>query len=360
MSKKEYTLIGVMSGTSLDGLDLAKVTFSNNNGKWTFELNDSRSVSFEKPLLQKLQNAMNLSGYELISLDRLLGKFIGEEILHFDLRDTQAIASHGHTIFHEPHKGITHQIGSLNEIYAKTKLPVIGDFRTLDVALKGEGAPLVPVGDIHLFPQYDATLNFGGIANITYLGKKIEAFDVCPLNQVLNYLCNKHFNCEYDKSGHLGKNGKVNGDLLEYFNQYDFYDKKGPKSLGKEDVDSYFISEINHSSLSPTDILATYYEHISQKIVEVLITKNVNKVICSGGGVYNDFLIESIIEKLKNTNVKLIIPDPEIIEFKEAIIFAFLGLFRGLEINNIYKEVTGAKENNLGGALIGKNPFIEK
>jgi anhydro-N-acetylmuramic acid kinase len=300
---------------------------------------------------------MTLSGLDLVKLDRILGQFIGNEILQFDLQNVDAIASHGHTVFHEPHIGITHQIGSLNEIHAITSLPVIGDFRTLDVALGGQGAPLVPVGDAALFSGYDATLNFGGIANITVLGDDLKAFDLCPLNQVSNFICKKYFDCEYDKRGELGELGVIDEELLAYFNAFPFYKKAAPKSLGKENVDAYFIHEVGKSELAPTAILRTYYEHVANVISEELIKNSSQKTLCTGGGVFNEFLLELITEKIEVQNLKLIIPSKEVIEFKEAIIFAFLGLLRGLEENNISKKVTGAKSDNMGGLLLGKNPF---
>ena len=355
MSKEHY--IGIMSGTSLDGLDLAKVKFTKENESWKFILLEGKTTPFPTFLYQPLQNCMNLSALDLIKLDKQLGKFIGDQALSFNLESVDAIASHGHTIFHEPHNGITHQIGSINEIHATTLIPVIGDFRSLDVALGGQGAPLVPVGDSTLFSQYNATLNFGGISNITLLNKKLSAHDVCPLNQVSNYICQKHFDCEYDKNGGLGKKGEVNQELLSYFENFSYYGIEGPKSLGKEDIDSYFITKIDQSNLPPASILRTYYEHTSNIIAEELIKNSVKKTLCTGGGVFNSYLIKLISNKIKNQSLDLVLPSKDTIEFKEAIIFAFLGLLRGLGENNIYKEVTGAKRDSSSGLMLGKNPF---
>lgn len=357
MTKTEYILIGVMSGTSLDGLDLAEVKFSWRNNRWEFDLLEGRTVPFPNVIYDSLRNCMNLSGLELVVLDKDLGQFIGDEVAKFDLGKVDAVASHGHTIFHEPKKGFTHQIGSINEIHAITSLPVIGDFRSLDVSLKGEGAPLVPMGDKVLFSNYDATLNFGGISNITILGDQIRAFDLSPLNQVSNFICQKYFDCEYDKGGEIGKTGQVNTVLLNYFEEFTYYKIKGSKSLGREDVDQYFISEIEKSNLKPHDILRTYYEHIAIRISAELIENALKRTLCAGGGVFNEFLIQLISERIKSREYELIIPSKDIIDFKEAIIFAFLGLLRGLKQNNILKNVTGAMRDNMGGMLIGKNPF---
>ncbi len=356
MTKSEYIIIGVMSGTSLDGLDLAKVKFSWLNNKWNFELLEGRTSAFPKDLYNSLQNSMNLTGLELATLDIDLGQFIGTEVSKFNLNGIDAIASHGHTIFHEPKKGLTVQIGSISYIHAITSLPVIGDFRSLDVALGGQGAPLVPLGDEALFSEYDATLNFGGIANITILGKALKAFDICPLNQVSNFLCQQHFNCEYDESGSLGKKGSVDLELLRYFDDFPYYNVNGPKSLGKEDVDAHFISSVKDSQLKPSDILRTYYEHVAGQITIQLSHHKTKTVLCSGGGVYNQYLIDLISQKTGSAT-KLILPEKEIIEFKEALIFAFLGLLRGLEQTNVSRMVTGSSDDTIGGVLIGKNPF---
>jgi anhydro-N-acetylmuramic acid kinase len=223
--------------------------------------------------------------------------------------------------------------------------------------LGGQGAPLIPIGDVALFSQYNATLNFGGIVNITILGEELKAFDLCPLNQVSNFLCQKYFDCDYDKSGRIGEKGLINEGLLNYFNTFSFYKIDGPKSLGKEDVNAYFISEIEKSKIAPVDILRTYYEHVANQISEELIKNKSQKTLCTGGGVFNHFLIKLISNKIKPHNLELNLPSKEVIEFKEAIIFAFLGLLRGLEQNNISKKVTGASCDSVSGVLIGKNPF---
>lgn len=360
MNRSEFTIIGVMSGTSLDGLDLAKVRFSFDKGQWDFKFLEGTTVSFSDKLYHQLSICMNLSGLELTKLDIQLGQFIGNSIKNFGVRGVDAVASHGHTVFHNPSIGLTHQIGSLNEIHAISTLPIVGDFRTLDVALGGQGAPLVPVGDAALFSEYDATLNFGGIANITILKESLRAFDICPLNQVSNFLSKKHFGYDFDKSGTFGKQGTVHNDLLNYFNSYSFYTIEGPKSLGKEDVDAYFISTLSSFEVTSEDVLRTYYEHVAIQIARYINDHELKTILCTGGGVYNSFLLSLITEKIKINGSRLILPEENVIEYKEAIIFAFLGLLRLLERNNISKKVTGASTDVMGGVLVGENPFIEK
>lgn len=371
-----------MSGTSLDGLDLAAVRFHFKE-KWEFELIASQFKPYSKTWKNRLQILQQATALEYAQMDVDLGIYFGKETQDFIQKNNlkpDFIASHGHTIFHQPEKKLTTQIGSLPHIAAETNLKTIGDFRTLDVALGGQGAPLVPIGDELLFGQYDFCLNLGGIANISaqYEGKRI-AFDVCACNMVLNYLSQK-LGKPFDKNGDLAKSGKFNQSLFKELNQENYFKKSFPKSTGKEWVTEKIIPILNQSKISIEDKLHTFVKHISFQLTVFLNGKKKakgfgvkgkesqkpnlensqtlnpkpqtpnppNLLLITGGGALNQFLIESLKEDL---NLEVVIPSKKIIEFKEAIVFAFLGLLRLLEQKNCLKSVTGAKIDNIGGAV---------
>lgn len=347
MTKK---VIGVMSGTSLDGMDIAFCTFTFKNKKWAYSIKAAQTVKYNRLWKESLSGIENKSAIELARLNVAFGKYIGREVKKFIVKlgeSPDLIASHGHTIFHQPKAGITLQIGSGAEIAAVTETDTICDFRTLDVALGGQGAPLVPIGDELLFKNYDACLNIGGFANISYhkYGKRI-AFDICPANIVLNKLAGQ-LNKDYDKGGLIAKKGHLDENLFEELNQLNYYKTKAPKSLGKE----WVLANINpliSKKLSTKDLLNTCTEHIAYQIAKDIngITEN-GKVLITGGGAFNSYLISCIA---KRTKTKLVIPSEETVNFKEALIFAFLGLLRQTGQTNTLKSVTGARQNSSGGA----------
>jgi anhydro-N-acetylmuramic acid kinase len=348
-----YNVIGTMSGTSLDGLDIAHCTFEIVNNKWTFYINSSETNNFPKQLHNKLATSKSLNGLDLMKLHNELGNFIGVSIADFiksnniDRNKIDCIASHGHTIFHQTEINLTTQIGNGANISALTKLPVICDFRTTDVALNGQGAPLVPIGDKLLFSEYDYCINLGGIANISYEENDTRiAFDICPVNIVLNKL-SLELGKPYDKNGDLAKSGKVNSSLLEELNKLDYYKKTPPKSIGIEYIEAEVFPIIDSYKISSEDKLRTFVEHTSIQISNTL--KSINKkVLLTGGGTFNSFLAERI---QSNTNNNVIITSNQIIDFKEALIFAFLGVLRLRKESNCLQSVTGATQNNIGGCI---------
>ena len=342
-----------MSGTSLDGLDIAYCTFKLIENKWSFKINSSLTTNFTKQLLKELTESKSLNGLDLMKLHNELGNFIGVSIADFiksnniDRNKIDCIASHGHTVFHQPEINLTTQIGNGATISALTKLPVICDFRTTDVALNGQGAPLVPIGDKLLFSEYDYCINLGGIANLSYEeNETIIAFDICPVNIVLNKL-SVELGKPYDKNGDLAKSGKVNYALLEELNKLEYYKKTTPKSLGIEYIEAKVFPIIDSYKISSEDKLRTFVEHTSIQISNTI--KSINKkVLLTGGGTFNSFLAERI---QSNTNNNVIITSNQIIDFKEALIFAFLGVLRLRKESNCLQSVTGATQNNIGGCI---------
>ena len=269
---QSYKTIGVMSGTSLDGLDVALCDFTFQNG-WSFSIAKSNTIKYSKEWKNKLSTAANLSGQDLILLHKEYGRFIGKSVIDF-LKTTEAridfIASHGHTVFHQPQKKLTLQIGDGNEIAVTTKVKTISDFRSLDVALEGQGAPLVPIGDKLLFSDYDFCINIGGFANISFTQNDERlAYDICPANIILNFLANK-LDHSYDKNGSLGRSGEIDYMLLNKLNALNYYKQKYPKSLGKEWLDSNILPILKKSDISLTNKIRTVYEHIAFQISAAL------------------------------------------------------------------------------------------
>lgn len=338
-----------MSGSSLDGLDLAICSFSKKKGKWVFNLVKETTISYTAEWRTKLEQAPESPGLSLVYLDVEFGKYLGKQAAMFlskTRKKVELISSHGHTIFHQPDKGITYQIGSGSEIAAITGITTINNFRSPDLALGGQGAPLVPVGDELLFGNYDYCLNLGGFANISYSDSDQRiAFDICPVNTVLNTLA-QLIGQPFDRDGQTGRTGQPDKNLLEKLNSLPYYYNPAPKSLGKEWLIRDFFPIIDKYTIPVCDKIRTVYEHIATRIAE--IPEDGKSVLLTGGGTHNKFLIE-LIKKYSAGNY--IIPDVKIIDYKEAIIFAFLGLLRLRGDINCLASVTGASRDSSSGAV---------
>lgn len=342
-------VLGIMSGTSLDGLDLALVRFDFTSDNYKYSIIKALTVPYANDLRKKLKNSQFSTAYELVALHNYFGEFIANQLIeNFKGFKIDLIASHGHTIFHYPDKRINFQIGDGARISAITGIPTVCDFRSTDIALGGQGAPLVPVGEKYLFPNFNAFLNIGGFSNISILSnKQIIAFDISPANYALNFFAKK-LGKPYDKNGQIGKSGNINIQLLEQLNNLPYYRKKASKSLSDHWFYENFLPFCKKFDIPDVDKLRTIYEHIAFQIAQIFNQYNIKKIMVSGGGAYNSFLLELIKNK---SNTEIFIPDKDTIDFKEALIFAFLGLLRYLKKENIFAEVTGSKQNNIGGAL---------
>jgi anhydro-N-acetylmuramic acid kinase len=350
MKQNEYYIIGQMSGTSLDGVDLVHVRIGFKE-KYYFELLNFETISYSSQWKQKLINGFNKTGSSLKKLDSDYGNLLAGFILEFIKRNkidkVDFIASHGHTIFHKPEKGFTLQIGNGPEIFNLTNVKTICDFRVQDVKLGGQGAPLVPIGDKLLFSEYDNCLNLGGFANIsTEINNERIAYDICPANIVLNYYVGK-LGLEFDDKGKLASQGNVHKELLAALNQLEFYELQPPKSLGFEFIESTILPMINKYQLQISDILRTYVEHTAIQISKVLNRKK-GKCLVTGGGAFNDFLMDRMRVL---TTLELIIPSKKIINYKEALVFAFLGYLKNLNEINCLKSVTGASKDHSSGVI---------
>ena len=347
---KTYFAIGLMSGTSLDGLDICYAKFQNITN-WEFEILKTETIPYSPEWKNRLQNAILLSAEDLLALDKEYGFYLGEKTQEFisknNITDLDFIASHGHTVFHQPQRKFTLQIGDGRAIKLTTKKPVIYDFRSQDVLMGGNGAPLVPIGDELLFSQYDACLNLGGFSNIS-LQKNHQriAFDISPVNVVLNYFAGK-LGKNYDENGDFARNGAINFKILEELNALTFYQKPAPKSLGVEFVNSEIFPLLKDEI--PENIIATFTEHIAEQIAKVFNDNQLKTVLVTGGGTFNTYLLEKIREK---SQTELIVPDENIINFKEALIFAFMGVLRLRNEINVLCPATGSSENHCSGILV--------
>ena len=351
MFKENYNVIGVMSGTSLDGVDLAYIKF-NHSENWTFEIFQCETISYSEEWLTKLKNAIhfNLSELEELNLSytKLLASIISDFISKYNFTEIDAVCSHGHTILHQPQNGITLQIGNLPMIRDLVNQTIVCDFRVQDVQLGGQGAPLVPIGDELLFSQYDYCLNLGGFSNVSFHinGNRI-AFDISPVNTVLNFYANE-LGFPYDDCGRLAKSGTINHELLQKLNDLDFYKAPYPKSLGMEFVNKEIFPLIESFTIEFEDKLCTFVEHTAMQIA-MICSKQHSKLFITGGGTYNAFLITRLQYYLPKTG--LIIPDDKTIQYKEALIFGFLGILRLRNEINVLSSVTGATNNHSSGVI---------
>lgn len=352
MINATYRVIGLMSGTSLDGLDICLVKFWEASGEWKYEIEEAKTIIYPQEWVKKLLHAEKTSGEELQRFHSEYGRYLGECVFtflkNFNLQPPDFVASHGHTIFHQPEKGYTFQAGEGAALRLACGIPVVCDFRTLDVSLGGQGAPLVPIGDALLFKKYEYCLNLGGFANISFdsQGKRI-AYDICAVNYVMNRLSARLYK-PFDENGNFAAAGKVIPEIFEKLNALPYFQKSPPKSIGREWVEEV-IFPLLPASEKPEDLLRTFTEHVAEQISRAVNHNNhAGKMLVTGGGAHNAFLISLLKEKCK---AEIILPERETIDFKEALIFAFLGLLRWQNKINTLASVTGARQDSSGGTI---------
>nr|WP_315201492.1 anhydro-N-acetylmuramic acid kinase [uncultured Flavobacterium sp.] len=358
MKKDYYNVIGVMSGTSLDGVDLAHIQFEIKNDKWSFEILECETISYNYDWISILKTAVDYTENQLVELNKnytlLLASIITDFINKHALENLDAVCSHGHTILHQPQNGFTLQIGNLPEIAKLIQQNVVCDFRVQDVQLGGQGAPLVPIGDRILFAEYDYCMNLGGFSNVSFEKNNNRiAFDISAVNTVLNFYANQ-LGFDYDDKGQISRTGNCNNDLLNELNSLAFYKTPPPKSLGFEFVKQIVLPMIENYSITIEDKLHTYTEHIAIQIALALESFETQKnqkrsMLITGGGAYNNFLIERIQFHLPE--MKIIIPSPKILEFKEALIFGLLGVLKMRGEVNALQSVTGALHDHSSGVI---------
>ena len=345
-----FKSIGLMSGTSADGLDICCATFTRDAEGWHFTIDGARGYPYPEALRRKLsEEVQHMSARDFVAFHSEYGRYLGQKVNEF-MAETgirpDIIASHGSTVFHEPGKRIMFQIGDGAAIAAETGIPTVSDFRRLDIMLGGQGAPLVPIGDNLLFGGYDYCLNIGGFSNISYQsGDSRIAFDISPVNYVINHYC-RHVGLEMDRDGCIAARGQVDEALLERLDALEYYHRPLPKSLGREWVEAQVFPLLDASGALLEDLLRTYYEHCARQLARV--TQAGKSLLVTGGGAYNKFLIARM-EAL--SGCRIVIPEPAIIDFKEALIFAFLGVLYMVGEPSCLSSVTGASQSNIGGML---------
>jgi anhydro-N-acetylmuramic acid kinase len=354
MIDESYNVVGVMSGTSLDGCDLAYINLSVNDGKWRYKIFEAETIPYTKEWLHKLRTAIDYSQRELEALNVeytiLLSEIIRDFIARHRLINMDAICSHGHTIVHRPQDGITLQIGNLPAIATLTGQRVVCDFRVADVVLGGQGAPLVPIGDRLLFSQYNFCLNLGGFSNISFEenGNRI-AYDICPVNTVLNFYANQ-LGYEYDDGGKIAAAAAINDDLLKDLNSLDYYTAPYPKSLGLEFVKQTVLPLVDKYKDTAPNNLATFTEHIAVQISNALLNKSsTGSLLITGGGAYNNLLVNRMRELMPELDI--VVPDDKTVQYKEALIFALLGVLKLREEINVLASVTGAPYDHTSGII---------
>ena len=339
-----------MSGTSVDGLDVCCATFSRQEGKWHYQIDCARGYAYPQELSEALRSKVqHMSAKDFVAFHSEYGRFLGQRVNEFIKEfgvKPDFIASHGSTVLHEPANRIMFQIGDGAAIAAETGLPVVSDFRRLDIMLGGQGAPLVPIGDDLLFGEYDYCLNIGGFSNISFRdGDRRIAFDISPVNYVINRYCRTR-GLEMDRDGLIAAKGTVCTPLLEQLDALDYYAKPWPKSLGREWVEKNVFPLLDSAKLPLEDLLRTYYEHCAGQLSRV--TSPGKRILVTGGGAWNKFLIERMSTR---SGCTLLVPEPALVEFKEALIFAFLGVLYMADEPSCLSSVTGASRDNIGGML---------
>jgi anhydro-N-acetylmuramic acid kinase len=366
-----YKAIGLMSGSSLDGLDIAFVELQETSGSWSFEILKTACYAYTETWIERLKNATSLNALDYQLLHSDYGHYIGKEINRFIEENSiqfqvSLIASHGHTTFHVPAQRMTAQLGDGAAIAAETALPVVTDLRALDVAFGGQGAPIVPIGEKLLLKEYSMFLNLGGIANISFNRQEgYIAFDVCPANRVLNMIAAKQGKM-YDAGGEMSALGNVHSELLQKLNDLAYYKQPYPKSLANNFGTDEVYPLVHSFGLTPNDELRTVIEHIVQQI-KFSIEKSEwlnhqpadadNKLLVTGGGAFNTFLVNRLKDELSALKIEVVVPDEKLVNYKEALIMALIGVLRWRQEANILSSVTGAVRNSIGGALwIGQEP----
>src|SRR5450432_1803576 len=354
----QYRVIGLMSGSSLDGLDIVYVHFEEVAGAWTFEIMETDCIAYSSEWIKKLSTLSVCSAKEYLLLHSAYGHYLGSCVNHF-LEEkkltyqVQLIASHGHSAFHLPSLGMTAQLGDGAAIAATTGIRTISDFRSMDLAFGGQGAPVVPIGEKLLFPDFPLFLNIGGIANISAIGDHFVGFDVCPANRILNILSG---NSEkgFDENGLIASSGSINNELLNKLNAFAYYSLPYPKSLSNEFGLQEILPVIAYENLSQKDALRTYVQHIVlqiswslKQIINSFSDKSNLRLLITGGGAHNGFLVDQLKEELSRYPIQCILPSDHLVDYKEAMVIALMGILRWREEINVFKSVTGASKDSI-------------
>ena len=357
-----YRAIGVMSGTALGGLDIVFAELQEAAGSWKYTIGAADRYPYSSDWKEKIRKATSLSSVDYLSLHTAYGHYIGKEVRRFIAEhaldyQVQLVVSHGHASFHLPEQRLTAQLGAGSAIAAETGINVVSDLRAMDMALGGNGAPIVPMGEKLLFGEYQCFLNIGSIVNIAcHTPEEVISFDICPANKVLNMLAAQAGET-YDPGGKMAATGEVKQPLLQILNELEYYSMPYPKYLSIDfATDVIFPLLKGHNT---NDAMRTYVEHVAVQTVNALVqlypeaaTGTLRpKLLVTGGGANNTFLVNRILGLAEAMQIEVIIPDQNIINFKEALVMALIGILRWREENNVLAAITGAERDSIGGAV---------
>ena len=363
---KSIKAVGVMSGSSLDGLDIAYCDFMIDTklpglvSQWN--MLDTVSISYTKDYSNRLHKLKSKSALDLAMFHSEFGAYLGDtlkDLIHKHEWEPSFVSSHGHTIFHYPGQHMTFQLGAGQQIADHCQRPCITDLRQSDINFGGQGAPLATLADRFLFPGCTYYLNLGGIMNLSMLkDNKSIGYDLAPANQVLNHLA-RRAGFEMDKDGLLGAKGKVISNLLDKLKNHPFLRQPHPKSLDNAEVEQHWIQLFKDKADSTVDILRTYYEFIAYCIgSEIVQLRNqigkdhlFEKILITGGGAHNVFLMKLIENQLEDLGIQLKPCERAVIDFKEALLIAYCGLFRWLEVPLPISQSTGARKDSIAGSI---------
>lgn len=364
MKKSTYQIIGLMSGSSLDGIDLAHCSFESHGKNLHWKLNAASTLPFSKEWTNKLLELTQSNSKTLLAAHAAFGRYLGEQVNHF-LQEQQLncdiVASHGHTIFHYPEEQFTFQLGDGAAIAATTGIPTIDRFRAMDMAFGGQGAPVAPIVDRYLFEGYDYYLNIGGIANISapIRDHRMVAFDIGGANQILDALAQIDGH-SYDDKGKIAASGTPIPMLYDQINALPYFSESYPKSLGNDWVLDQQTSVYLQHTGKTADKLSTACKQLAYQTAKAILQiqnqekqqKSAYKMLVTGGGAWNTFLIQQIRDACQKVcNLAIHIPSDEIIGFKEAILMALMGYLRMTKQNNCLATATGATQDSVSGSL---------
>lgn len=350
MITREEIFVGLMSGSSLDGIDLALVSFvlDANNDLVNWHIIDTALVPFDNKWNKRLTTYQGLSvdDYFLLESDfsLLLGEHIKKVVAHHDIK---AVGVHGHTLAHIPEKNISIQLGNGGLIASIAEVDVVTDFRIQDIGAGGQGAPIVPAVERALFPDYKYFLNLGGIVNVSNHSdhQHVTAFDIGPCNQLLNHLSSR-LNLPYDNDGAIARTGTFHPDVMEAVLRLPYFNKTGAKSLSNQWIQDSVLPMFD--KLRPADALRTAVELIATTIAQAL--NGPGRVLITGGGAHNTYLIERLRKNIGDKPIVLHLPEKQLIDFKEALLMAYMAYSRVYHKKNVFKSVTGADDDYVTGA----------
>jgi anhydro-N-acetylmuramic acid kinase len=346
-------ILGAMSGSSLDGLDLAICSFTDQS---IFTIHNSTTIELPLDLRTKLKNFSTLNAFQIADLDAYFALFSAHSIRDFTnnwIGGISLVVSHGHTLYHNPANAVSWQIGNGGIIAAVTGIDTLCDLRVQDVALGGQGAPLAALVDLNLFKDYTGLLNLGGIANITInQSNTVYSWDISPCNQVFNHLAQKEGK-EFDKGGSIARSGKILMELIHKWQENTYFSQMPPKSMDNTWVKENYIKEIDKIDQPVKILMASFAEFVAIQLSKDLKSLDLNpgKILVTGGGAFNAHFISRLKVHLSPLNWVVEVAEESLINYKEAMLMAYMGHRYINKKTNTISTATGAEKDLISGAL---------